>query len=288
MPGMDLRQLEYFVAVARHRHFTRAAEALYVGQPALSQQIRRLEQELGLQLLARTRQGVEVTPAGQDLLLRAEAIIGDVAAAREAMDEHAGVLRGSVRVAAAPGEALRLPAELAAFHREHPGIRIALRQGSAREVVELVRRGAADLAVLALDAAPEGMDATPLADEPLRLIAAPGAVEGTVAIEDLRELPLILAERGTALREAVMAACAEAGFGPIPPFEVGDPVTARFLAHTGLGASVVPASWLEQPGPEVSVAALDPEPHLKRFLLAPAAGLAPAGRLLHEQLRAAR
>src|SRR5215217_3504017 len=101
MPVMDLRQLEYFVAVARHRHFTRAAEALYVTQPALSQQIRRLEAELGLQLLSRTPQGVEVTPAGQDLLLRAEAILGDVAAAREAMDEHAGVLRGSVRVAAA-------------------------------------------------------------------------------------------------------------------------------------------------------------------------------------------
>ena len=284
---MDLRQLEYFVAVARHRHFTRAAEALYVTQPALSQQIRRLEQELGLQLLARTPQGVEVTAAGQDLLARAEAILGDVAAARSAMDEHAGVLRGSVRVAAAAGEALRLPAELAAFHREHPGVRIALRQGSPREIVELLRRGAADLAVLALAEAPEGLDATPLADEPLRLIAAPGAVEGSVAISALRELPLILAERGTALRETVMAACADAGFGPIPPFEVADPVTARFLAHSGLGASVVPASWLEQPGPDVSVAALDPEPRVARFLLAPAAGLAPAGRLLHGQLRAA-
>src|SRR5919197_6185366 len=166
---MDLRQLEYFAAVARHRHFTRAAEALYVTQPALSQQIRRLEAELGLQLLNRTPQGVEVTPAGQDLLLRAEAILGDVAAARAAMDEHAGVLRGSVRVAAAPGEA-RLPGELAAFHREHPGVRIALRQGSPREVEDLVRRGAADLAVVALIAPPEGLEATPLAPEPLRLI----------------------------------------------------------------------------------------------------------------------
>jgi DNA-binding transcriptional LysR family regulator len=282
---MDLRQLEYFVAVARHRHFTRAAEALYVTQPALSQQIRRLEAELGLQLLARSPQGVEVTPAGQDLLLRAEAILGDVSAAREAMDEHAGVLRGSVRVAAAAGEALRLPAELAAFHEEHPGIRIALRQGSPREVVDLVRRGAADLAVVALDSPPpEGLDATPLAAEPLRLIGAPGALDGAVEISALREMPLILAERGTALRDVVMAACAEAGFGPIPPFEVGDPVTARFLAAAGLGASVVPVSWLEQPGPEVSVARLDPEPCLRRFLLAPAAGLAPAGRLLREQL----
>ena len=281
---MDLRQLEYFVAVAKHRHFTRAAAELYVTQPALSQQIRRLEAELGLALLARTPQGVEVTDAGQELLHRAEAILAGVSAAREAMDEHAGVLRGSVRVAAAAGEALRLPAELAAFHREHPGVRIALRQGSSREVADLLRRGAADLAVLALEAEPDGLDATPLAPEALKLIAAPGTLDGTVEIAALRELPLILAERGTALREAVMAACADAGFGPIPPFEVGDPVTARFLAHSGLGASVVPASWLEQPGPEVSVATLDPEVRLKRYLLAPAAGLAPAGRLLHAQL----
>jgi DNA-binding transcriptional LysR family regulator len=281
---VDLRQLEYFVAVARHRHFTRAAEALYVTQPALSQQIRRLEAELGLQLLARTPQGVELTPAGQDLLLRAEAILGDVAAARTAMDEHAGAERGSVRVAAAAGEALRLPAELAAFHAEHPGIRIALKQGSPREVEDLVRRGAADLAVVALDAPPEGLDATPLAPEPLRLIGAPGVLDAAVAIAELRGLALILAERGTALREVVNAACEAAGFGPIPPFEVGDPVTARFLAAAGLGASVVPVSWLEQSGPEVSVATLDPEPHLQPYLLAPAAGLTPAGRLLREQL----
>jgi DNA-binding transcriptional LysR family regulator len=283
---MDLRQLEYFAAVARHRHFTRAAEELYVTQPALSQQVRRLEQELGLALLRRTPSGVEVTPAGQDLLERAQAILAGVAAARTAMDEHAGVLRGSVRVAATAGEA-RLPGELAAFHRAHPGIRIALRQGSAREVVDLVRRGAADLAVLALADDQPGLEATPLADEPLKLIAAPGELAGTVAIDALRGLPLILAERGTALRAAVMAACQAVGFSPIPPFEVGDPVTARFLAHAGLGASIVPASWLEQPGPDVAVAALDPEPRLRRFLLAPAGGLSPPGRLLHEQLREA-
>ena len=84
-----------------------------------------------------------------------------------------------------------------------------------------------------------------------------------------------------------MAACQRAGFSPVPPFEVGDPATARFLAHSGLGASVVPASWLEADGPEVAVARLDPEPRLRPFLLAPAGGLTPAGRLLHAQLCAA-
>ena len=286
---MDLRQLEYFAAVARHRNFTRAAGELYVTQPALSQQVRRLERELGLELLNRTSAGVELTPAGQELLTRAEAILADVGRARAAMDEHAGVTRGFVRLAAAPGELLRLPAELAAFHQAHPGVRIALRHGSHREVLEALRRGGADLALLALAGEGElgGLDAQPLRDEPLRLIAAPGeALADVVPVAELSTRPLILAERGTALREAVTAACQDAGFSPVPPFEVGDPATARFLAHSGLGVSVVPASWLEAPGPEVAIARLDPEPRLRPFLLAPA-GLSPAGRLLHAQLCAA-
>src|SRR5690349_10872720 len=258
---MDLRQLEYFAAVARHRHFTRAAEELYVTQPALSQQVRRLERELGLELLKRTSSGVELTPAGQELLARAQSILAEVGRARAAMDEHAGVTRGFVRLATAPGELLRLPAELAAFHRAHPGVRIALRHGSHREVLEALRRGSADLALLALadEGEAAGLDAEPLRDEPLRLIAAPDEALGdVVAVADLSARPLILAERGTPLREAVMAACQDAGFSPVPPFEVGDPATARFLAHSGLGASVVPASWLEAPGPEVAIARLDP------------------------------
>ena len=102
---MDLRQLEYFAAVARHRNFTRAAEELYVTQPALSQQVRRLERELGLELLTRTSAGVDVTAAGQELLARAESILAEVGRAHAAMDEHAGVTRGFVRLATAPGAA---------------------------------------------------------------------------------------------------------------------------------------------------------------------------------------
>src|SRR3954447_5744242 len=128
---MELRQLEYFVAVARYRHFGRAAEALYVTQPALFQQVRRLEAELGLALLRRTSRGVELTPAGEDLLGRAEAILGEVAGARGAMDEHAGVVRGAVRVAATTADSLRLPEVLAAFHRDHPGVARAAGRGSA-------------------------------------------------------------------------------------------------------------------------------------------------------------
>ena len=284
---MELRQLQYFAAVARHRHFTRAAEALYVTQPALSQQIRRLEAELGLALLRRTSRGVELTPAGEDLLVHAEAVLAEVERAKAQMDRHAGAARGAVRVAATAADAPRLPEALAAFHGDHPGIQIALRQGSAAEVVDLVRRGAVDVAVIALAEPPAGVAAEPLREEPLRVALAPGdpLAGQRISLADLRGRPFILAEPGTALRETVMAATQDAGFSPLPLFEVGDPLTVRFLVKAGLGISLVPASWLERPGPVVAAADVAVALCHRLSLLTPAAGLSPAGRLLLERLR---
>src|SRR4051794_23527687 len=173
---MELRQLEYFAAVARHRHFRRAAEESYVTQSALSQQVRRLEEELGLLLLRRTPRGVELTPAGVELAERAASILASVADARSAMDGHAGVERGVARVAATAADAPRLPEALATFHRAHPGIQIALRHGSAAEAIELLRRGAVDIAITGLRAQHErdgsALVATVIADEALRVIGA--------------------------------------------------------------------------------------------------------------------
>ena len=134
---VDLRQLETFAAVARHGHVTRAADALHLTQPAVSQQVRRLEQELGVLLLTRTPQGVELTPAGADLLERADAILAQVAAARAAMDEHAGVVRGrrarrrdGGRRARAARGAGRLPRR-APRHPARPAPRLGRRGGRA-------------------------------------------------------------------------------------------------------------------------------------------------------------
>jgi DNA-binding transcriptional LysR family regulator len=285
---MELRQLQYFAAVARHRSFTRAAQALYVTQPALSQQVRRLEAELGLALLRRTSQGVELTPAGADLLAHADRVIAEMERARAEMDRHAGVSRGVARVAATAADAPRLPEALAEFHTEHPGIQVALRQGSAQEVVDLTRRGAVDVAVLALSGeAPAGVDAHPLAEEPLRVAVAldDPLAGGALGIAALQGRPFILAEPGSALRETVLAATQAAGFSPLPLFEVGDPHAVRFLVRAGLGISLVPASWLERPGPVVGAADLDDPPRHRLYLLTPAAGPSPAGRLLFERLR---
>lgn len=293
---MDLRQLEYFAAVARHRHFRRAAESLYVTQSAVSQAVRRLEAELGIELLRRrpgAQPPVEVTPAGEELLARAEAILADVARARAAMDEHAGTLRGGVRAAATTGDALRVAPALARFGREHPGVRVALTQGRPAEVVDLVAQGAAELAVAALPegvAVPEDVEAVALRPEPLVLLVAsddPLAGARGVKLWDVRDRPFVLADAGSALRASALNACTAEGFGPVPLFEVGEPTAVRMLVGAGLGVSLVPESWAAPAGPEVGVATVaGAAAHHDAVLLTRGAALGPVARLLAEHLRA--
>jgi DNA-binding transcriptional LysR family regulator len=285
---MDLRQLECFAAVARQRNFTRAAEDLYLTQSAVSQQVRRLEAQLGLALLRRTPRGVDLTAAGAELLPRAEAILADVAGARAAMDELAsGIVRGAVSVAATTGDAPGLPAALASFHAEHPGIRVALRHGNADHVADLVRRGSADLGVAALAADAAGVEATPLRAEPLVLLVPAGdplAAAHDVDAWALRERPFVLAEPGSALRATVVAVCEAAGFGPVPLMEAGDPETVRVLVAAGLGVALVPASWRAA---AAAASLAPPVPVHEPALLARPEGATPAAGLLHAHLRAA-
>jgi len=288
---MELRQLEYFVAVARHRQFTRAADALWVTQSALSQQIGRLEAELGVALLRRTPRGAELTAAGEDLLARAEVILAELARAREDLDRHAGVTRGRVRVAATTIDTPRLPRALAVFHREHPGLQVALRHAASSEMAGLVQSGTVDLAVAgAHGQLPGGVASEPLAEEPLRAMLPAGdpIVGDPVRLGDLRERPFILAEPGSGLRETVMAACQRAGFSPVSLFEVSDPATVRHLVQAELGISIVPASWFEFAGAEVAAASLsEPAPSHRVHVLSPTGGRTPAAELLVAALQAA-
>lgn len=286
---MELRQLRYFVAAARHRHVTRAAEALHVTQPALSQQIRRLETELGVALLHRTPRGVEPTAAGVELLGRAESILAEVDGLVAGMDAHAGAARGMARVGAPIGDPVELPAALAGFGAEHPGIGLTLRHTRAGEAVELLRLGTIDLAVVAdgpgRGAPLAGVTETPLRVEPLRLMLAaddPLAADGApLALWDLRDRAFVLAEEGTALRAAAVEACGRAGFGPVPRFAIGDPATVRHLVGAGLGVALVPASWA---GPGVRCREADDELGVHRPLLLAPAEPSPAARMLHDWL----
>jgi DNA-binding transcriptional LysR family regulator len=149
---MELRQLRCAVAVAAHRHFTRAAAAVPVAQPALSHQIKLLEQELGVELFQRARSGVRLTEAGEIFLLRARRALAEVDAGREEIAALKGLAGGKLVIGAMQALAgLDLPRLLAAFHTAHPGIDVSLREDSTRDMFTMVMRGEIDLAIAALD-----------------------------------------------------------------------------------------------------------------------------------------
>ena len=133
---MELRQLRSVEGVARHRHFTRAAEELHLAQSALSHQIRRLEEELGTPLFERTSRRVTPTDAGLAIAARARRILAEVDAAREEVDELRGVLRGRIWIGPLlPAGDLDVPGLLARFSRAHPGVEVGLREGVAADML---------------------------------------------------------------------------------------------------------------------------------------------------------
>jgi DNA-binding transcriptional LysR family regulator len=139
---VELRQLEYFVAVADECHFTRAAKRVHVAQSGLSASIRSLESELGAPLFVRSTRQVELTEAGRALLVEARRAFGSVDAARDAVAAVQGLRRGTLSVGSLQClHVVHLPAVLAAFHDAHPGVEIRLRQGGTADLVEEVRSG---------------------------------------------------------------------------------------------------------------------------------------------------
>lgn len=267
---MELRQLRYFAAVARRRHFTAAAAAIGVAQPALSQQIRGLEGELGVQLFDRSGRRVRLTPAGEALLLRAERILAEVASAEAEVAEFAGGGRGRVVVGTLPSLAEhQLPPLVAAFHQRHPRLELIVREERTARLHELLDAGEVDLALL--HRAPDEADArTNRTIEPLfteALVAAvapqhPLAARQSLPLEELRREDFILTKAGSVIRDTILAACTVAGFSPRIAFESGAAATVRALAAVGLGVAILPRS--EAMGGTPPLVAIPLEPGLER------------------------
>ena len=244
---MELRQLEYLVAVVEEASFTRAAARLHVAQPGVSAQIRQLERELGHTLLDRSTRTVQPTEAGAAVLPHARAALDAVANARVAIDELVGLLRGHVSVGtvAARG-AVDLPGWLAGFHRDHPGVEITLTEDSSGHLIDNLGAGRLDVALIGLaDTAPPGLAVEVVTDRPLVAIAGRGhplAGCRSISLEDLAAHPLITLPSGSGIRAALDAGFAAARLRPRIAFEAGDPAVLTRLAADGLGVAVLPAA----------------------------------------------
>ncbi len=264
--GVQFHQLAYFVAVAEHRHFTRAAEQVRVAQPSLSQQIRALEHDLGAPLFHRIRGNVTLTEAGETLLPIARRILAETETAQRAIRELDELGRGRVRLGAPPSLCTGLlPAMLAAFRRHYPGIQLELHESGSGDLRQRLAEGALDLALLAGAPADPQLAATPLLLEELVVISpADAPITGTrLDIRELADVPLVMFRRGYDVREATVNACRAAGFEPTFAIEGGEMDAVLELVRAGLGAAVVPSTVA---GDRFSMTRFDPAAGMTRVV----------------------
>lgn len=251
---MNLDQLRSFEAVARVRHFTRAAEELYLAQPSLSRQIAALEADLGAQLFHRGSSGVTLTNAGELLLPIARRMLGDAQTAREKMDELSGLHRGRVRLGAPPTLCVSLVADvLAAFRSSHPGVELHITEGGSRFLVEALNESALDLALVVtrgVDPTVPGTELIPLLAEELVVVSATGsAMPEELTLKELANIPQVAFNRSYDLRVATDAAFSTNGLKPVIAVEGAEMDAVLRFVERGLGVAVVPAMVvIDRPG----------------------------------------
>jgi len=239
---MELYQLEYFVEVTRQGSFTRAAKKAGIVQPALSQQIKRLEEEFGTPLLIRDRRQVRLTAAGETLLEHAHQLLARAALAKEAVCGLDRLASGAISIAAIPAvSAFFLPDRLHRFRAKHPGLELVIHEESSAGVAELVSNGSAGIGFLQLPEPDQRLEIEPLLTEPLRvLIHRRHRLERSrsVTVKQLADEPFIL-YRGK-VRDNVLQACRQSGFEPRIACSTSELATVHAMVQTGLGISVLP------------------------------------------------
>jgi LysR family transcriptional regulator, transcription activator of glutamate synthase operon len=266
---MDLRQLRYLVALAEEGSFTRAAESVHIAQPAVSQQIRRLEEELGIALVERTTRRVALTDAGELLVVRARRILAELEAAETELQALSGMYAGHVTIGAMHTMGpVDLSLALALFSERHPNVHFTVREQSSEEMAEMLRVDELDLAFLSVTERIEsrGLGLHQLVSEELVVLLPRSHRLGKrkqVRMAELADEPFISFRAGARLRELLFAAGREAHFEPRVTLESNESQRVRRLVSRGLGVAILPRSDAEGPGADVAVATLS-EPTLRR------------------------
>src|SRR5437868_3580015 len=264
---MELHQLRYFVTVVREGTFTRAAERLYLTQPSLSEQIRKLEGELGSPLFERLGRTLALTDAGSAFLPHAERILFEVEQARLRIQEVRGLRRGRLSIGVLPSPAARLlPRFLAEFRHRHPRVEVVLREENvSAQFEEMVHDGQLDLAIIRLPKRRADLEVKFLLREPMVLVLPPGhhlSAKRAVSLAELAEEPFVAMKSGYGLRELLDSVCRQAGFEPRIGVETSQLGSVVGLVLAGVGVTVVPAMAAGPEGRRVRIRDADAYPDL--------------------------
>jgi DNA-binding transcriptional LysR family regulator len=244
---MEIRQLRYLVTIVEAGGFTRAAERVHVAQPGVSSQIRLLERELDQELLDRSGRTVRLTDAGAAVLPYARAALRAIDDLRDVADEMAGLVRGRVRLGMVTSCGVpAMPLLLERFRRNYPGIDITLLEDNSHALVDQLRDGTLDVALIALTRKdPEGLELAVITDEPIVAVVAYGeplSDREVLGLGELEKHTLISMPVGSGMRSVLDEVCTAAGVRPRIGLEATNPHMLAELAGRGLGVGIVPES----------------------------------------------
>ena len=250
---MTLTELRYIVAVARERHFGHAAEACFVSQPTLSVAVKKLEEELGISLFERSQSEVTITPVGADVVAQAQRVLEQAGAIKELVkqrrDPLAGQLRLGVIYSIAP---YLLPALVPRMIRTAPGMPLVIEENFTFRLLEMLRSGDIDVALLAQPFSEPGILMQAVYDEPF-MVALPAGhawvARKAIPAADLKKETMLLLGSGHCLRDQVLQVCPEmmrfsssSAAGIQKTFEGSSLETIRHMVASGIGLTVLPAS----------------------------------------------
>ncbi|MUT68136.1 LysR family transcriptional regulator [Paenibacillus sp. NEAU-GSW1] len=250
---MELRQLYYFVKVAKKEHVTQAAEELHVAQSAVSRQIHQLEEELGVKLFLQKGRNLQLTPVGQLFLKRAEVILGDLERAVVEIHEFLDPEKGEIRLGFPHSLGVSLiPQVVASFRKLHPNVKFRFKQGMYPSLIRDMIKGEIDLAFISpFPDEHEHVCGEVLLTEELYAILPPAhplAGEESIDLLQLKDDIFVMFSEGYSLRPIVWEACQEAGFTPKIGFEGEETETIRGLVAAGMGVSLLPEMALHHSG----------------------------------------
>jgi len=239
--------MRYVLAVAEHENFSLAAQACHVGQPALSQQIAKLEKELGVTLFHRNSRGTSLTQAGQEFVRRAREILQLSEALGSEMASYAGLQKGALDLGIITSlQCINFGGLLSAFCASYPDISINIVQGGTHNLVRQLNERKVDLAFLnrPLSGLPAGIEFLKLGGDEYHLAVAddhPLAKRGRVSMTELRNERFIFHQTGQVAAELCLKACREAGFEPDIVCRCGSPTTGMYMVQGGLGIALFPS-----------------------------------------------
>src|SRR5699024_4648518 len=266
---MELRQIKYFIEVAKREHMTEAANALHVAQSAVSRQIFNLEKELGVDLFIREGRNVKLTPIGKVFLEHMEKAVHVIDHATRVLEEYTDPERGMIHIGCTSSRASYiLPTAISQFRAEYPHVKFQLHHGSSNELEDAVIQGAMNMALVGpVPTEVKKLKGSILFTENIVALLPkdhPMSEFQSIRLRDLRNEAFVLFPMGYVLREMIMTICQQMGFTPKVAFEGEDVDTIKGLVSAGLGVSLIPESTLVDNIPRGTVKVSVTQPDVTR------------------------